>query len=289
MIVDVHTHAFPDFLAPKAMAKLSEPFGEFEPARDGTLASLLESMSVAGVELSFLANIATRPEQGPSILEWSRAIVSERVVPLGSIHPRSESWEQELDAIAEAAFPGIKFHAQYQGFAVDDDRMIPIYDRIAKLGMFILFHGGYDIAFPGDDSSSPRRLARVNRRVPELRMIAAHTGGWMAFPEVVEHLLGTDVYLDTSYLHELTRENVAIVLERHSTNRLLFASDTPWFSQQAALEVIRSLPVSRAALERILGQNALELHPSLLARFAASSQAGKRSAPGATDCGGLSC
>jgi predicted TIM-barrel fold metal-dependent hydrolase len=277
MIIDVHTHAFPDFLAPKAMAKLTAAFGEYELARDGTLASLLDSMDRAGVTLSFLANIATRPEQGPAILEWARNIATDRIIPLGSIHPHSKTWPSELEAIAEAGFPGIKFHAQYQSFAVDDDAMLPIYETAARLGLFVLFHGGYDIAFPGDDSSSPRRLAKVSRRVEGLHMIAAHVGGWMAWPEVVEHLLGTDVYLDLSYLHELTPADFELIVERHAHARLLFGSDTPWISQRSAIEVVRRLPLAPPAIERILGQNALALHPTLVARLAhASTQPQKR-------------
>jgi uncharacterized protein len=263
MIVDVHTHAFPDFLAPKAMEVLSKPLGEWKPVRDGTLGTLLTAMDDAGVDRSFLANIATRPEQGPSILAWSQKVASDRIVPLGSVHPRSPNWAAELEAIAEAGLPGIKLHPQFQHFVVDAEEMFPIYEKAASLGLFILFHAGFDIAFPGDESACPKRLAHVRHRVQDLVMIAAHVGGWQAWDMVLEHLVGHDIYLDTSYIHQVEGPQLEQILSCHSQERILFASDTPWLSQQESLANLRQLPLGPDAVGLILGQNAVRLHPSL--------------------------
>jgi uncharacterized protein len=263
MIVDVHTHAFPDSLAPKAMQVLSAPLGEWKPARDGTLSSLQASMTEAGVQRVFVANIATRPEQAAAILDWSQQIASDHIVPLGSVHPLSPTWAEELEAIAEAGLPGIKLHAQFQRFVIDADEVFPLYAKAAQLGLFILFHAGFDIAFPGDESSAPRRLARVRHRVQDLVMIAAHVGGWQAWDEVIEDLVGTDVYLDTSYIEQLSPRQLESILCRHSHDRILFGSDSPWLSQKCCLKFIQALPLAASVAERILGQNALGLHPSL--------------------------
>lgn len=265
MIVDVHTHAFPDFLAEKAMDALSKPFGEIRAARDGRLQSLLASMTAAGIQCSFLANIATRPEQSRSILEWSRQVKSPRIIPLGSVHPASKDWQGELEAICAAGLPGIKLHPQFQGFCVDSEDAIPLYRKAAALGLFVLFHSGFDIAFPGDDRASPRRLAAVRHRVDDLTMIAAHFGGWQAWDEVVTHLAGRDVFLDTSYLHQVPERERDLVLQKHTPNRILFASDSPWLSQEAALAQVRALPLGARELQNVLGMNALSLHPSLAA------------------------
>jgi predicted TIM-barrel fold metal-dependent hydrolase len=263
VIIDVHTHAFPDRLAPKAMEVLTRPFGDWKPARDGTLASLVTSMDKAGIDRCLVANIATRPEQGAAILSWSRQIASERIVPLGSVHPQSLTWEAELEAIAEAGLPGIKLHAQFQGFVLDDDSVLPLYAKAAELGLFVLFHAGFDISFPGDESASPRRLARVRHRVPKLVMIAAHMGGWQAWSEALEHLVGSDVYLDTSYIHQVPPAQLNLILGRHPSSRLVFGSDSPWLSQRSSLEYLRGLRLDTAALERMIGGNASALHHSL--------------------------
>lgn len=263
MIFDVHTHAFPDSLAPRAMGALSASAGDMKPVRDGTLDSLLRSMDHAGIERAFLANIATRPEQFRTILKWSLEIESQRIVPLGSIHPDSPTWEVELESICEAGLPGIKLHPQYQRFVVDSDAMLPIYRKAAKLGLFILFHAGYDIAFPGDESAAPRRLARVRSEVEDLVMVAAHFGGWQAWDEVERHLLGSDVYLDTSYLHQLDQVQRDRMLSGHSHRRILFASDSPWLSQRECVEFLHGLRLGSDSILQILGENARNLHASI--------------------------
>lgn len=263
MIFDVHTHAFPDFLAGKAMAALSEPLGDWKPTRDGTLASLTASMDAAGVHRAFLANIATRPEQAKTILRWSLQIRNDRILPLGSIHPGSTNWEQELEAFAQAGFPGLKLHPQYQGFVLDAAELMPIYRRAAQLGLFVLFHAGFDIAFPGNDHASPKRLARVRTEVDDLVMIAAHLGGWQAWDEVEEHLVGREIYLDTSYVHQLPPKQLERIFNRHSQDRIVFGSDTPWLSQKDCVARVRNLPITQTAVSKILGGNALSLHSSL--------------------------
>ncbi len=96
-IIDIHTHAFPDNIAAKAMANLEKLNAPYKPFTKGTVAALLSSMDEAGVKTSFVPNVATRPEQTCVIRKWSREIASERIVPLGSVHPDSANWKTEID------------------------------------------------------------------------------------------------------------------------------------------------------------------------------------------------
>jgi predicted TIM-barrel fold metal-dependent hydrolase len=259
MVIDVHTHAFPDFLARKALDYLSSRSGDYKPVIDGTVNGLVRSMDEAGIDRSFLANIATRPEQARSILAWSQEIASDRIIPLGSIHPASESWEAEIDAIADAGLCGIKLHPQYQGFVLDDEEVLPVYEKIASRNLFILFHAGFDIAFPGDDSAAPERFVKVRREIPGLTMIAAHLGGWRAWDTVTEIMAGLDLYLDTSFIHEVDQPYRDMIISRHDHNRILYASDSPWVSQKESIEELTALNLGDPVNERILGLNALEL------------------------------
>ncbi len=85
--IDVHTHAFPDRLAARAIAALEAGAPSCRAFLDGRLASLVASMDRAGIETSVVASIATKPEQFPAILAWSREIASPRIVPFASVHP----------------------------------------------------------------------------------------------------------------------------------------------------------------------------------------------------------
>ena len=44
MLIDFHTHAFPEKIASRAISGLSKTSGGLEPQSNGTLSSLLEEM-----------------------------------------------------------------------------------------------------------------------------------------------------------------------------------------------------------------------------------------------------
>ncbi len=87
MVIDIHTHAFPDHLAPRAVAQLQAETEDIQAVLDGTTSDLLRSMDRAGIDASVVASIATRPEQFEPILRWSAAIRSPRLLPFPSVHP----------------------------------------------------------------------------------------------------------------------------------------------------------------------------------------------------------
>ena len=111
--IDIHTHAFPDPIAKVAIPAL-EREGGIKAYLDGTVAGLLASMDRGGIEQSVLCSIATRPEQFAPILEWSKEIRSERIVPFPSLHPADPDLLAHLQMIHDEGFKGIKMHSYYQ-------------------------------------------------------------------------------------------------------------------------------------------------------------------------------
>lgn len=261
MLVDFHTHAFADALAPRALAALSASSCT-RPAVGGTVAGLLASMGAAGVDRSVVLSIATKPTQFDAILRWGLAVrdAHPALVPLASVHPGDPDALAHVDAAADAGFPGLKFHPYYQRFAVDDPRLFPLYERMAARRLFAIFHSGYDIGFPFDPISSPARLARVLDAFPTLRVVASHLGGWQDWLEVARHLVGRDVYLETSYsLSELSPADARRILLAHRPDRLLFGTDSPWRSPAGELRLWRALSLPSSLLDAAFSANALAL------------------------------
>ena len=62
MLIDFHTHVFPDALAPRAIASLSAQANE-TPSTDGTVAGLCASMKAAGVTHSVTLPVITKVSQ----------------------------------------------------------------------------------------------------------------------------------------------------------------------------------------------------------------------------------
>ena len=97
MILDCHTHAFPDNIAAGAIKALSaEPvWMPVHAYHEGTVRALLASMDSAGIDRAILCSVATKPAQVRKITDWSASIASDRIIPFASIHPDFDAPEQE--------------------------------------------------------------------------------------------------------------------------------------------------------------------------------------------------
>ncbi|HOV70056.1 MAG TPA: amidohydrolase, partial [Clostridia bacterium] len=93
MIIDFHAHAFPDSLAPRAMQTLSAGCG-IQPCTDGTVSGLIKNMEKAGVDISVIQPVATKPSQVDSINNWIAQINNPRIIPFGAIHPDTQDYMQ---------------------------------------------------------------------------------------------------------------------------------------------------------------------------------------------------
>jgi uncharacterized protein len=258
--IDIHTHAFPDELAERAIRTL-ESESPVKARLDGTLSALLVSMDRAGIAVSVIASIATKPQQADAILAWSLRIASPRIVPFASVHPEDRRAADRLAEIASSGIRGIKLHPYYQRFEIDEERMAPIYGEAERLGLVVLMHAGFDIGFPRDRIADPARIARVASRFPGLKIVAAHLGGWCDWDEVERRLIGRPIRLDlatcAAYMppQQLTR-----FLQRHPADCLVFGSDSPWEDQAESLDAVRRLcpqdrlpAILRGNAERLLG------------------------------------
>ncbi len=260
MKIDFHTHVYPDRVAPGTVRAVCQRSG-IDAYTDGTLEGLKRSMSAAGIDLSVVAAVATKPEQVASIQRWLTAIRQPGIEVLAAMHPADPLSPGQMKILRREGFRGFKLHPDYQDFFVDDPHMYPLYEAVAAEGMFILFHAGMDRGLPYPVHATPKRLAAVHKAVPELCIIAAHLGGEEAYEETAVHLLGQDLYLDTSFvlrkIPEIFRERF---LKEHPADRLIFASDSPWTDQGEELRFFLQLPfLTESDKEKICYSNAARL------------------------------
>lgn len=259
MIIDFHTHAFPDAVAEKAIPYL-EKEGDIKAKTRGTVDSLLDSMDSAGIERSVICSIATKPEQFAAILEWSLQIRSERLIPLPSIHPGDRHCAERVFTVLAKGFKGIKMHPYYQDYSLSEERLNPLYDALSEAELLLVVHCGYDIGFPRTRCAEPAQILMLHKRFPKLRLVATHFGGWDIWDEVEELLIGREIYMEISFaLQYLSREQAIRMLNSHPPEYLLFGSDSPWADQKEYLDRLKSLSLSPQLLTNILGDNALKL------------------------------
>jgi len=261
MIIDFHTHAFPDKLASSAIAKLTYP-SKIKPSFDGTVSGLLISMDEAGIEKSVVLNIATNPAQTENIIKWCKEIKSRRIIPFASIHPENKNAGDLIKKISDAGLLGIKLHPMYQNFYIDDEEMFYIYEEIAKNNLILLMHLGFDIAFPDSKKAEICRLKRLVQKFPELKIVAAHTGGWRMWAEVLRDIAGFNIWLETSMTLKYIEDKKIFleILKKHPSDKIMFGTDTPWSSQLEEVEMMQDLTdIPDDLKEKIFAGNAIKL------------------------------
>ncbi len=259
MIIDIHTHCFPDTLAPRAIAILKEKSG-IPVYTDGTVNNLKISMKTAGIDICVLQPIATKPEQTTNINRWAIDVQDDGIVSFGTIHPEFAGWKEEIKYLAASGIKGIKLHPEYQDFYVDDPKLYPIYEALFTEGLFVLFHAGVDLGYTGPYHCTPSRLANVLDSFPGAKIIAAHMGGYRYWEDVEKYLVGREICLDTSFTYnDLGPEAMVSIIKNHGTGKILFGTDSPWTDQSREVANIRSLDLSSEDLALILGGNATGL------------------------------
>ena len=262
-MIDFHAHAFPDQVAASAIPYLEEE-GDVKARHDGRVDSLIFLMDRNNVEKSVVCSIATRPAQFTSILNWSKQIRSERIIPFPSFHPADPDMLEHIDMIKAEGFKGIKMHPYYQHFFLDDERLFPAYERISELGLILVMHTGFDIAFPRIRRCDPAQILAVVLRFPELKMVTTHLGAWQQWPEVENLLAGREIYMDVSYtLDQIDPEMARRIILKHPKEYILFGTDSPWSGPGETLKQLQALGLGREREELIIRKNGLTLLDSV--------------------------
>ena len=279
MIIDIHTHTFPDKLAATTIPKL-ELMSHTKSYVDGTNGGLMASMAKAGVNYSVVLPVATSPKQVVHIND-SSARINEQfeqtgIFSFGCIHPDYDDYRAELARVKDLGLKGIKLHPVYQDVNFDDIRTLRILDRAAELGLIVLTHSGLDVGFPGRVRVTPAMVQHAVKEVGPLTLILAHMGGWRNWDEAEQLLADAPVYLDTSYslgtlyalddgyykpedLPMLSQEQFLRMVHTFGPHRFLFGTDSPCGDQSQGVERIRSLPLTEEEKTGILGGNAQKL------------------------------
>ena len=267
MIIDFHTHAFPERIAARTVevliantARVSDyPMKNYT---DGTARGLIEVERRAGVDLAVVLPIVTNPKQTETINRVAKETNEANcgLYSFGSLHPADADALSWVDRLAEGGFRGIKLHPEFQDVYADSDEVTEICRRAAKYGMTVVLHAGRDIGYLPPVKTTPDMLLRIIDRAPELKLVAAHLGGWMMWEEVAAKLVGTPIYFDTAFIADFVEKSLARdIIGAHGADRILFGSDAPWEDPAKTLEFLRSLDIDGGNMKKICGANAAGL------------------------------
>ncbi|MDR1143481.1 MAG: amidohydrolase family protein [Spirochaetaceae bacterium] len=257
MVIDFHTHIYPEKIAAKAVVSIGDFYG-LTASRNGTAEDLLARGKQGGIDRFVVFSAAAVPGQVTGINSYIASVCAEHpeFSGFGTIHAEFPNPEPEIRRIKALGLRGIKLHPDMQKFTIDDERMMSVYDIIRAEGMAVVLHTG-DYRYP---YSHPARLARVLDAFPGLVVVAAHFGGWSVQDLALEYLKDRFCYMDvSSSIPFIGSRRAEELIGIYGADRFLFGSDFPMWDPLVCLEEFLALRLSEADREKILCGNALRI------------------------------
>jgi uncharacterized protein len=260
MIIDFHTHCFPERIAASALDKIGRQAGALRSSTDGTPQGTRNQMAQCGVDMAVALNIAISPAQQRAVNDFAAQINGGGIFAFGSVHPFAPDALEELERIRSLGLKGVKLHPHSQKFSACDEKVLPVYRKAATLGLITVFHAGHDLGFADSCLASPEAIARALPAFGGAPVVAAHLGGCLCWKEANAHLAGLPVYFDTAFCHgHIPLPEAQAIMGKHGIDKILFGSDLPWSRMDNEITFIKSLGLSQAEEESIFYQNAAGL------------------------------
>lgn len=279
MIIDFHTHTFPEAICEKVLHKLSMASCT-TPFTRGSESDLLASMKKNEIAYSVTLPVMTNAQQvekiNHNLCEEREASCKKGLISFGGMHPEYEEYKKELAFLKDHGIKGIKLHPAYQCVDLDDIRMMRIIDAASELGLIVLIHAGIDVGIYDHNYSSTAQILKVIDTIHPEKFVLAHMGNWGCWEEVESDLCGAPVFFDTAFSlgkitaakdapkppilsENLSNEAFARIVTKHGASKILFATDSPWEDQGDYLNRLQAMPITQKEKEMILGLNAKAL------------------------------
>lgn len=260
MIIDAHTHIFPDAQAKTILANTCRMFN-VRTYGSATASDLLNRMDENGISFSVIHMVAPGPSAVRDLNTWLIKLNQDRFIKFATLHPLYKDYRSEISRLKDTGVQGVKFQPDVQGFYPDDKKaMYPLYETLARKGLKVMFHvGGEPLPSP-DNRSRPDMIARIADDFPELVIIGAHLGGLNMWDDVYRLMAGKDnIYLESSLSYPYIKPQIAEkIMRKHGIEKIFFGTDYPFASITDALTAARAVPfLTPEEKHNILGKNAL--------------------------------
>ncbi len=276
MIIDFHTHVFPEWLRDRRDRYVSRDatFGELygnPRARMATAEELVAVMEADGVDLAVVIGLGWSDEglardMNDYIIEAVRRHRG-RLAGFAGVNPAwGSAAAREADRCAEAGLAGVgELHPDTQGFDMGEAGvMAPMVEAVRHHGLIVTAHSSEPVGhlYPGKGSNGPGTLWRFIGNYPDVTLVCAHWGGGLPFyslmPEVADSL--ENVYFDTAASPLLYAPRVfEAALPLVGAGRILLGSDFALMRPRRLLAQIEGSTLSAAERAAVLGGNAARL------------------------------
>ncbi len=277
MIVDFHTHSFPDEIR-QDRTRIMEREDWFRAlydnprARTASPQEIIESMDEAGVDKSVVLGFCwSQHENCVAHNDFTIEAVrrhADRLIGFASLQPKAgKKAVAEVERCVNAGLKGIgEWNPSGQGFDIveDMDNIEPVVEAAIHFKIPILLHTTEPVGheYKGKGGAELAHVYQLAKRFPELQLVCAHWGGGLPFyelmPEVAE--VSRNLYYDTAASPLLYRPSIfRVVPHIIGIKRMLFGTDFPLVKHTRFLNEIRALHLPWETRDAILGNNAMTL------------------------------
>jgi predicted TIM-barrel fold metal-dependent hydrolase len=272
MIIDGHTHIFPDEVRKdrQAYCKRDQGFSfiyKDSKARMAGVEDLIASMDEYGIERSIICGF---PWSEPDLcflhnryLMESASRFPHRLIVFIMLLFSDPGWsEKELEDCLKEGARGVGEIAFYRREMTHQDieSVKPIFTHMGKKGIPLLLHVNETLghSYPGKGVTPLERFYDLIISFPNLPIVLAHWGGGLPFyelmPEVAKAM--ANVYYDTAASPYLYSEKIyGVVTEIVGIKKILFGSDFPLLSPRKYFQELEDSGLSREDQRKILGVN----------------------------------
>lgn len=254
-IYDIHAHIYPDAIAPRAVEAVGHFYGNAPIQGSGTARQLLSQVKCTPITKVVVHSVATTAHAVTSINNFiaEQCRTHPEFIGFMAMHQDFPDPEGEIDRALGMGLRGLKLHPDTQGVAVDDPRMMHIFE-LAEGRLPVIVHTG-DFRF---DFSSPHRLVNVLRAFPNLTIDAAHFGywsccdrGWDGLREEAER--NPNLFVDcSSSLYALGQRHFVELVRLWGADRVMFGSDYPMWNPAEEYRLVNESGLSDDELHALL-------------------------------------
>jgi len=276
MIIDCHTHIFPDEMREdrKTFCNRDRGFSSIyqdSKAKISGVEDLIESMDRSGVERSVICGFSWSDRELVSLhnqyLMESASRYPDRLIVFISLHFSDPDWSgEELERRLKQGAKGVGEVAFYhRGMTSRDiDFMNPVLRKMEREKIPLLLHTNELIGhtYPGKGETPLEIFYEFILSFPHLPILLAHWGGGLPFYELMPEVSRAmaHVYYDTAaspYLY--SRRIYSVMREIVGIEKILFGSDYPLIGPRRYFKELEESGLSRRDREKILGENFLRI------------------------------
>ena len=270
MIIDMHTHIFPD-----AIKDNREAYFKGEPAFKLLYNSpkskvvgaeeIVSTMDAQGVDRSVVfgfpwKDIATCRMQNDYILDAVKRY-PDRLIGFCCLDPAHPDAAAEAERCLEAGMSGLGELAFYDsGFTPKAlDQLAPLMALCHGADLPVLIHTNEPVghSYPGKSPMTLRELYQLIRTFPDNKIVLAHWGGGIFFYHLMKKEVKNalaNVYVDTAaspYLYDVDIYRLAV--ELLGADKILFGSDYPLLKPDRYFAQLRESGLSPSDVEQVSG------------------------------------